>query len=116
MMCRTALLCAVIGLAASQAAPYGAFIEANNLVAIEVEMADSGPAGAWEHENTLVGYDGTAATGTGYYIWKGPNVFNSPGSGALPLPANLNRSPPPKPASLVGREGGCREFERANSL
>ena len=83
MMRKTTLLCALAGLAAAQEPPYGAFIEANNLVAMEVESTDSGPAGDWQHENTLAGYDGSAATGTGYYIWKGPNIFGSPGQGAF---------------------------------
>ena len=79
-MLRVALLSALTGLAATQR-PHGAFIEQDELVVIAVEEADAGPAGDWEHENTLTGVDGSTATGTGYYIWRGPNVHNTPGLG-----------------------------------
>ncbi len=43
-----------------------------------VEMEDVNPVGDWVKESSVNGY-----TGSGYFRWDGPDLFNSPGSGIL---------------------------------
>ncbi len=52
------------------------FLEKDGLLAIEIESAPL--AGEWAFETALTGY-----TGKGYYTWKGPNLFTTPGQGIL---------------------------------
>ncbi len=53
-----------------------AFLEEDGVVIIEIESVPL--AGAWAFETDLKGY-----TGEGYYTWKGPNLFRTPGHGVL---------------------------------
>lgn len=43
-----------------------------------VEVEDVQPTGSWVSETTFGGY-----TGSSYYRWAGPDLFNSPGQGVL---------------------------------
>jgi hypothetical protein len=43
-----------------------------------MEVESHPPTGAWAPERKLEGY-----TGAGYYTWRGPNSFRSPGGGML---------------------------------
>ena len=61
---------------ASGGSASGVFQGQDGSVVMEVESA--APAGDWNEETEFSGY-----TGSGYYAWRGPNKFNSPGSGVL---------------------------------
>lgn len=52
------------------------FQETGGKVVIEVERA--APTGDWKSETALAGY-----AGTGYYTWRGPDLFGAPGRGIL---------------------------------
>jgi len=52
------------------------FEERDGRVIIEVESHP--PVGAWAPERNMNGY-----TGAGYYTWRGPNLFRSPGQAPL---------------------------------
>ena len=54
----------------------GAFKEQNGLVVMEVESVPV--SGSWVKETSMGGY-----TGSGYYTWRGPTQFNTPGQGVL---------------------------------
>ncbi len=65
-------------LAVPSAGPKGLpiFQERDGRVVIEVESHP--PVGAWRPERNMNGY-----TGAGYYTWRGPNLFRSPGQAPL---------------------------------
>jgi hypothetical protein len=60
----------------------GVYQESGGIVVVEIEAEPAG--GSWTPGTALAGY-----TGSGYYTWTGPDLFNSPGSGVLRYEFNL---------------------------
>lgn len=63
-----------------QAAPV--FQESGGIVVIEIESTPTVPD--WALEASVGGYAGSS-----YYTWRGPNLYNSPGSGVLLYQFNI---------------------------
>ena len=60
------------------------FLERDGIVVVEIESAP--PTDGWRLETNLVGY-----SGEGYYTWRGPNLFNRPGTGMLAYPVRITK-------------------------
>ena len=63
------------------APPAPVYQEQNGLIVVQIESAP--PTGQWKAESSVPGY-----TGTSYYRWNGPNLFNTPGQGILTYQIN----------------------------
>lgn len=59
-----------------------AWCEQDGLIVIEVESV--APSGAWVAETSLPGF-----TGSSYYRWSGPDLFQSPGQGVMTFTLNI---------------------------
>jgi hypothetical protein len=66
----------MLGAARTLPVAAGVYQESGGIVVVEIESEPV--AGNWVKETSLAGY-----TGTGYYTWRGADVFNSPGQGVL---------------------------------
>ncbi|MDP5172660.1 MAG: Ig-like domain-containing protein, partial [Bacteroidia bacterium] len=58
------------------------FEEQNGIVVIEAESVPA--VGDWTLKSAIPGY-----TGSGYYVWDGPDYFNNPGNGILEYKVNI---------------------------
>lgn len=74
--------------------PGGVFLGQNGSVVMEIES--SPPTDSWKLETEKPGY-----TGSGYYAWRGPNKFSTPGSGLLTYEFHAD-------------EGGIYQFDLRN--
>ena len=61
------------------------YVETDDAVIIEIESAPI--IDDWSLETSFDDY-----TGTGYYIWRGPNHYTDPGNGILTYPISLTKS------------------------
>lgn len=78
----TSLLVSKFVILGGAAEAQSAYQESGGIVVVEVESAAVVPS--WARETSLSGY-----TGGAYYTWRGPDLFNSPGSGVLQYHVNI---------------------------
>jgi hypothetical protein len=56
-------------------------VESNRLVHFEVEDSPISSDWVFGATDSITGFDGSAASGTGFYQWSGANIVDRPGSG-----------------------------------
>ena len=61
------------------------YVETDDAVVIEIESVPT--VEAWQLETTFLGY-----TGKGYYVWRGPEQYGTPGNGILTYPISVTKS------------------------